>query len=431
MKPTPRFEVEESSSSRSKAASGGPTKSVLCHCPDCGKQDLTVQGIYAHYGRAHSAKVHWQSVTYSCPFCTGRTGSGRNFKSFYDVEAHVNAAHPGSIVQGPHPSKLSGQSKRVQNSSSTPKGNRMLRDRKPLPTDDDDVAEPVPRVQAPPSWAWSKLEYARLLPDGRKDYPSELFRVVDMIDEQCHKQEQEVEVAREQRAKLCSKETEAEAKALHEERLSYQRGIRERSSLADQERLEKLRYTERADEMVMRYEHEGLSKRHSQEEAERYKLCSRPIRFSNETTRQTTKQAKVCPDPQCQFCQKNKGNLQQLLLDSEINEFKVDAPATESPVFQRDTKVLDPGFCIVGDEHFLEAEEEDLDNDGKDASKSKRVNPSRRDASTAKRLKTEEEKLWVLRNTKHSLEFIKKYNEGMITNAWGEMKKDSRGRKLY
>jgi hypothetical protein len=62
---------------------------------------------------------------------------------------------------------------------------------------------------------------------------------------------------------------------------------------------------------------------------------------------------------------------------------------------------------------------------------SKRSNQSRRDASTAKRVKTEEDKLLMLKDIKHGLEFIKNYNSGLIINAWGETKKDNRGRRSY
>ncbi|KAL9189626.1 hypothetical protein ACHAXT_009301 [Thalassiosira profunda] len=431
-KPAARFEVEHSSPSR--PASDGPTKSILCHCPVCPKRDMSVQGIYAHFGRAHSAKVDWPTVTFSCPFCTGRA-AGRVFKSIRDVEMHAIAAHPGCIVQGPHTPKTSGQSKRAKVTSGiSPKSNRALRERKSFPPileEDEYEEESEEEEEGPPRW--DQLDYGRLLPDGRKDYPSELFRVVDMIDDQCQRQEKEVEGAREQRAKLFTKEAEMEARALDEERLAYQRGIRERTSLADQERLEKLKYAERADEMTMRYEHEvGDSKRRQQEEAEMYKLCSRPIQFQSDAGKHHARQTKPCPDDQCQFCTKDKGSVHHLLLDSEMRDFDVDAPTTKSPLFQRDTKVLNPAFSLVGDEHFVEADEADSNEDAaKEASGgSKRVG-GRREATTAKRLKTEEERLWVLQNTKRSLEFIKRYNEGLLTNAWGGGMKDSRGRRVY
>lgn len=134
-----------------------------------------------------------------------------------------------------------------------------------------------------------------------------------------------------------------------------------------------------------------------------------------------------------QFCKKDKSYLHHLLLDSEMREFNMGAPATETPVFQQSTKLLNPSFRIINDDFFAQGgATADLKDDGTDASGSKRVNQSRRDASTAKRLKTEEGKLWMLKNTKHSLEFIKKYNNGMISNAWGEVRKDNRGhRKSY
>lgn len=335
---------------------------------------------------------------------------------------HVNASHPGCEVVGPHPSKLLFGPNLHQDV--VPKSGRVLRERFK-----SEVHAESPQVVAeklgPPSW--TKMEYVQLLPDGKKEYPRDLSRVIDMVDEQCQTQTEVVEVARDSRMKLCKNEAETETRALYEERLSYQRGIRERARLADGERIEKHKFMEKAEQMMMRYQYENRNKRRNQEDVEVDKLCSRPIRFSNEKQRQNMRQGKACKDDQCQFCKKDKGYLHHLLLDSEMSEFKMDAPATESPVFQQSTKVLDPGFCIINADYFTAAEAAaNIKDDGKDAG-GKRANQSRRDASTAKRLKIEEGKLFTLKNTKHSLEFIKKYNSGMMTNAWGETRKDSRG----
>merc|ERR1719296_154451 len=232
--------------------------------------------------------------------------------------------------------------------------------------------------------------------------------------------------------KLCRSEAETENRALDEERLSFQRGIRERARLVDAERIEKQKFTEKAEHMMIRFQYENRNKRRNQEDIEVEKLCSRPIKFCHETQRHNTRQGKTCADDQCQFCKKDKGYLHHLLLDSEMDEFKMDAPATESPVFQKSIEVLNPVFRTINDDYLTEAEAaDDLKEDAKQASGNKRVNQSRRDVSTSKRVKVEEDKLLLLKNTKHSLEFIKEYNNGMINNAWGEARKDSRSnRKL-
>lgn len=285
--------------------------------------------------------------------------------------------------------------------------------------------------QYPPSW--TKIGFQTLLPDGRKDYSRDLSRVLDMIDGQCESQAEIVEIAREQRMKLCRSEAETENRAFDEERLSFQRGIRERARLVDAERIEKQKFTEKAEHMMIRFQYENRNKRRNQEDIEVEKLCSRPIKFCHETQRHNTRQGKACADDQCQFCKKDKGYLHHLLLDSEMDEFKMDAPATESPVFQKSIEVLNPVFRTINDDYLTEAEAaDDLKEDAKQASGNKRVNQSRRDVSTSKRVKVEEDKLLLLKNTKHSLEFIKEYNNGMINNAWGEARKDSRSnRKLY
>mmetsp|Transcript_5306 Transcript_5306/g.6893 ORF Transcript_5306/g.6893 Transcript_5306/m.6893 type:complete len:185 (+) Transcript_5306:3-557(+) len=184
--------------------------------------------------------------------------------------------------------------------------------------------------------------------------------------------------------------------------------------------------------MMMRYHYENRNRTRNEEEIEVDKLCSRPIRFPHEALRHSTRQGKACRDNDCQFCKKDKGYLHHLLLDHEMRKFEMDAPPAQSPVFQQSTQVLNPSFRIISSDFLVQAEASDYTKgNGKEDSWGKRANLSRRDASTAKRLKTEEDKLFVLKNTKHRLEFIKKYNEGLILNAWDEARKDGRGRKLY
>jgi hypothetical protein len=289
----------------------------------------------------------------------------------------------------------------------------------------------VAKEQGPSSW--SKIGYVQLLSDGKKQYPRDLCKVIAMVEDQCHAQEEIVEVAREQRMNLCRIEAEIENKAMDEERLVFQRGIRERARLADGERIEKQKYIEKAEQMMMFYQYENRNKGRHKEDIEVEKLCARSILFSNGTQRPNTMHRNSCEDDQCLFCNKAKGFLHHLLLENEIEGFKMDGPATESPLYQHSIHVLNPLCHVIDDSFYSEVEGtmHNMKDDGNDAiGGNKRSNQSRRDASTAKRVKMEEDKLLTLKNTKHCLEFIKKYNEGMIINAWGEPRKDNRGRRL-
>lgn len=403
------------------------SKSALCHCPNCSKGNLSVQGMYAHFGRAHSGKLPWEFVTFSCPFCSStQMSSPRLFKSFREIETHVNATHPGCVILGPHPSKLPSES--VQNYSNVTREinsntGRVLRMRK---TSSDGVCESSTRncaqAQSPKVVAkkhciqsWSKI-----------DYPHYSCKDIDMIDEQCRAQEEIVEAAREQRIKLCRNEAEAESKMVEEERLSFQRGIRERSRLADCERIEKQRYAEKADQLMMRYQYEHRNKKRSREEIEFDHLCSRPIVFSNETTRLATRQGKSCADELCRFCKKtNDEHLRHLLLDSEVKECRAVIPvSTQNPL-----KVLLPSFRVIDVNADGASEIDKCEENGASAEIKKAQ--SRRDVSTAKRVKTEEDRLLVFKNTKRCLEFLKQYNRGMVLNAWGETRKGCRKKRAY
>lgn len=400
------------------------SKSALCHCPICSKGNLSVQGMYAHYGRAHNGTLPWQKVTFSCPFCsTAPVSRFRYFESFGDLEAHVNAKHPRCEVIGPHPSRLSASLKNNHSSSTkvtNPNNVRVLRERKAAPPDGISdssgqyqlhTKDPKVVATTPPIQSWSKLEYPHY---NSKD--------IVLIEEQCRSQEEIVEAAREQRVKICRNEAEMESKTFDEERLAYQRGIRERTRLADGERIEKQKFTEKADQLMMLYQYENRNRKRSREEVEFDKLCARSVAFSTETTWPMTREGKSCTDDQCQFCKVDSEQLRHLILDSE-NE---DRTKEQTPV-----EVLLPSYRIVNDIFSLIADSGTKEGVSVDAVASAEIKSakSRRDVSTAKRVKIEEDKLLMLKNTKHCLEFIKKYNGGMILNAWGGTRKEYKYKK--
>ena len=227
-----------------------------------------------------------------------------------------------------------------------------------------------------------------LLPDGGKEYPRNLCRVIDMMNEQCQAQGKIVE----ERMKLCRNEADLETRALNEERRSYERGLCERKRLRDWEKLETLKLNAKEKQMMMQHRCKNRNNKR-RKRGEVKKLLVRPIKFSKGGN---TRQKNACKDEECPLCKGEKKD-------------------------EQSTTVLIPRIYIINDEYLLKAENEGTGG--------KSVNRSQRDASTAERLKVEEDRLLVLKNTKHSLEFIKKYNSGMITNAWGEMNKDRRGRK--
>eukprot|EP00581_Thalassiosira_minuscula_P000888 CAMPEP_0183744074 /NCGR_PEP_ID=MMETSP0737-20130205/65543_1 /TAXON_ID=385413 /ORGANISM="Thalassiosira miniscula, Strain CCMP1093" /LENGTH=1854 /DNA_ID=CAMNT_0025979709 /DNA_START=85 /DNA_END=5650 /DNA_ORIENTATION=+ len=368
---------------------GKQCKSVLCHCRDCGKRNLKMQGLVSHYAKEHGGKPPWQSIMYSCPFCPSMA---RNPKSLDEVEAHVNASHSGRRLLKPNISKKAPNRRHKIDLM----GDRTIED-----------VRGVPKEQNPPSWAWSKIEHVQLLPDGGKEYPRELSRVIDFIEAQCNKQEENVLVAKGE----CQNEAELEAKALKVERLFYKRGLRERTGMADQERLEKLRFSEKADEMIMRYEREGRDKMRPKEDTEAIELCSRPIVFSAKIDIRFAENSHACMAEECQFCKRDSIYRQDLLLDNELDGW--DVSANESPLMKKTAKILHPVVRLIDDDSFLDADDDAMPGV----------------PSATKRLKLEEDKLGRLKSTKHKLEFINKYNNGMLTNAWGGRRKDDLKRK--
>ena len=84
---------------------------------------------------------------------------------------------------------------RSSNSGAAPSIDRSLRDRKTLAQPSTFASIETAEVYNPPPpepLKFKKLEYAQLLPDGRKEYPRDLARVIEMIEEQCKEQEEAV-----------------------------------------------------------------------------------------------------------------------------------------------------------------------------------------------------------------------------------------------
>ena len=402
-------------------------KPVICHCPQCEKGNFTIQGMYAHWGRAHNdEKLPWNRVTYSCPFCH----SQRKFNSLNAIESHVNSAHPRCQLLTPNAPKPTKQSQ-ASNFAAARATDRTLRDRRALAkTNETSSVEDTQMYKqpVPEPLKFKKLEYAHLLPDGRKEYPKDLSKVIEMIQMQCKEQEEVVKIALDQRSKLCKEEAAIDVKELREERIAYQRGIRERTRMADQERIEKHRYNERHAELTMRFEYENRNKARDREEIQLSKLCSNPIIIASGKMRHGPAKGARCDNEECQFCREDSCYREHLLLESEVTKFKSDFAADQALDLQQKVQVLNPCVRAVNDGDFS------IDGGSGDAittiptNGKRKLSNSRRAASTKNRLMTEEDKLLDLQYTKHNLEFIHKYNQGLIKNAWAETK-DSRGRK--
>jgi hypothetical protein len=384
---------------------------VLCNCTYCDKGHFSIQGIYAHHGRAHGdtagKKLDWSKVTFSCPFC-----KSNHELTLSQVERHVRDYHPGCELVTPNTNKHSRNKSRSKVASPPPPsiaGSRVTRAKHVDKT--DETSPPSPRHESPETVPkWEKLDHRSLLPDCKKDYPREIPNIIDLIEEQCRVQENVIATARDQRQKLCKAEAEMEAKMLDEDRLAYQRGIRERSRHADAERIEKQRYTEAQKLMAMQYEYENRNRKRTREEIEADKLCSKPIVFSGTKARQLPGEKSSCTYDQCELCKTDSLSLQSVMLVSEMASVKKDDPSSQG--LPPKATVLMPSFQAISKSYLTEAE------DQFDQSAEGEKKQSRRDVATSKRLRLEEDKLFKMRSDQRSLEFIHKYNEGFIQDAW-------------
>jgi hypothetical protein len=238
--------------------------------------------------------------------------------------------------------------------------------------------------------------------------------ILDLVEEQCKAQENLVATAREQRVKLCKTEAEMDMKLLDDDRLAYQRGIRERTRMAEAERIEKQRFIESQKLMLMQYEYENRNRKRTREEIEADKLCSKPIVFSTAKIRHMPSEKNVCKYNKCELCKEDSSYLHSVMLDSELASMSRDDPSAQS--LPPKANVLQPSYQAIEKNYLADAEERFEDET--EGGNNRKVAPSRRDVATSKRLRIEEDKLFKIRSNQRNLEFVARYNEGLIRNAW-------------
>lgn len=402
---------------------------VLCNCTYCGRHHFSIQGIYAHHGRSHQlhGKLDWSNVTFSCPFCK----SSEVF-TLEEAERHVREHHPGSELVTPNTLRLTRNRSRSKAADSPPHSSlhpNKLRITRTMKTQHErNAVSHVSSHKVTPKW--TTLDYRRLFPDCKTDYPRDICNILDRVDDQCKAQEELIDTARGQRLKLCRAEAEIEAKAWEDDRLAYQRGIRERSRYADGERIEKQRFVESHKLRLMQYEYENRNRKRSRNEVEAEKLCSKPVVFASGKSRNLPQERVLCNDEQCELCKNDSNYLQSVMLDAEMPSFRKDNTSSQS--LHPAVNLLNPSFREISENYFAEAEQI-FDNKAKVAKSiggnhegNRKVNNSRRDIATSKRLRIEEDKLFKMKRIQHSLMFVKKYNEGLIAFAWNENKNEKR-----
>eukprot|EP00804_Cyclotella_cryptica_P020178 CCRYP_010890-RA/>CCRYP_010890-RA protein AED:0.02 eAED:0.02 QI:411/1/1/1/0.5/0.42/7/4533/2209 len=387
---------------------------VLCNCTYCGRHHLSIQGIYAHHGRSHQShgKLDWSNVTFSCPFC-----KSSEIFTLEEAERHVREHHPGSELVTPNtlkPSRNRSRSKGAASplySSLHPNKLRVSRTKNPP---SDRIAETDINSHKV-THKWATLDYKSLLSDCKQDYPRDICNILDLVDEQCKAQEELTESAREQRLKLCRAEAEIEAKVWEDDRLAYQRGIRERSRYADAERIEKQRFIESHKLRLLEYEYENRNRKRTRHEVEAEKLCSKPIVFSSGKGRNLPQERVLCIDEQCELCKNDSTYLQSVMLNVEMTSLRKDQPSSQA--FHPAVNLLNPSFRELTENYFAEAEKlfevaKVAKSIGGKHEGNRKINNSRRDIATSKRLRIEEDKLFKMKRTQHSLLFVSRYNEG-------------------
>ena len=403
------------SSKKPKSSHVSRQEGVLCNCTYCDRHHFSIQGIYAHHGRVHGdsegTKLDWSKVTFSCPFCK----SSEKKMTLSQVEKHVRDHHPGCELLTPKYTERPSKNRSRHKGASPPPPSplnvslRVTRVKQPgVSSESFSAIEPFPETFS----NWSKLDHRSLLPDCKKDYPREIPNILDLVEEQCKAQEEVVATAREQRFKLCKTEAELEAKALDDDRLAYQRGIRERARLADAERIEKQRFTESQKLIAMQYEYENRNRKRTKDEVEAEKLCSKPIVFFSTTGRHLPNEKNVCKTASCELCKKDSFYLHCIMLDTEVATMNMNDPSSQS--LPPKANVLMPSIAKIGKDYLSQAEEH-FEDEEEGGTKAKL---SRRDVATSKRLRVEEDKLFKLRSNQRNLEFIDRYNAGAMRNTW-------------
>jgi len=214
------------------------------------------------------------------------------------------------------------------------------------------------------------------------------------------------------RSKKSDDDDRNEKDYLAENRL-YLRGVRERQRKADSERLEKEKYKEKVEERLMlwRYQNRGKPKK-TKAEKEEHALITRPIRFEQRKSQRLTGDNICRVGDDCPLC--NGEYAKPIITDDEMKKANFDiSKVIPLPLNEDSKKIMSPSYRELPRGYEYESEDEPADTNGHEQEHNLTAREKNLTRS-AQRWKKASSEVHLLSEAKNSLEFIKRYNNGLL-----------------
>eukprot|EP00979_Chaetoceros_neogracilis_P011324 scaffold2761_cov264-Chaetoceros_neogracile.AAC.2 len=380
------------------------TKLYLYDCPRCATS-MTYGDLRDHLDNVHSQDINEikDMVTCTCPFCLQGPDPKRSIFASTDLFlAHVKMHHKGCNVKG-EKLKLGGNGIRKRNSKMDSASFVPLIEA----GRGDSIPPSVGHTTSPSSPRSQEVYWYALSPeiaiDGakKKGIYGITYKRGDLVEKIIDVIDSKIEGIRQKINLLPNRNTKKEGDDYSFENRLYIRGIRERKNKAEGEALEKFMYKDKCEEHQRWTDYQSRTKKKSPEQLELENLKTRPFLYFCPREKTVGTHHDKCPFPGCDLC--NGWYATCIITNKEMyavggNVIK----AIEMLQYEKKSSNFIPsrGFRIIS--------EDDLPDDNHVAAKSTNAKVRVRTKGNGKA------EMLILQELKYSLDFIRKFNEGLI-----------------
>lgn len=383
------------------------TKLYLYDCPKC-TISLTYGDLRDHLLAKHEEKIVnvLKKMTCSCPFCLVKSKPDRRrFHSMDEFLSHVTIDHPGCALIGMR-INIGAERESVPVQTKIPK---RVKESELFHQNYNEKENGIVKLDSnsfSPELHWDNLVVRKLdlgeiegMSLNKGSNPKDLLaEVMNKI------------IRLEQRLKRGNMEVQSLDDDIYftEQRL-YIKGLRERTNKADSEALEKATFKQKCDEIQRVIDYENRCKKRSIVEIEYEELLRRPIQFEANISRTRNDACKI--GESCDICRYDLAH--QLFTATEMKAAGGDIKVAVNNIALGHESQFIP--CL----RFKRIRVSDLPNDrheNEDDDHGQSDNSIQCNVITRRGSGSDATQLWNLYELKHTLEFMIRFNAGLLTS---------------
>lgn len=373
------------------------TKLYLYDCPKC-SCSMTYGDLRDHMQSQHDIDINGfiSSLTCTCPFCLLYSKPiRRKFQTIEGFLTHVKSDHKGCTVIGMR-LKIGDNRKMQWKASGKIQKIKIKKEESSSNVNDDDLNVEKEEKSFAQNLNWEDFTVANLdlgdIEGIQRDRNKSIETLLREVNNKIKRFEQRVK-----------KVTDDDDEYYAEQKL-YIRGIRERTNKAESEALEKAMFKDKCEEMQRLLDYQNRCKKKSPAEIEYEELLRRPIHF---VTAKAGTPSEICfIGEACDLC--GTDHACQLVTTSEINNADGNVKAA------LEKAMLGKNVVFIPSLKFRNIDDSDLPND-RDVTLTENVDINEK-VTTRRESGSDKIQLWKLYELKHTLEFIVRFNAGLLTS---------------